>query len=317
MLGSVNTAEGGGASRPLGGTGLVSFPLALDGSIFGWASGPEETSAVLDAFSAAGGRLVATADHYAGGRSEVMLGAWMRDRGHRDGMLVATRVGRHPDAAGLSPNAIARGVEASLRRLGTDRIDFLTFDGDHPETPFEDSLEAIDRLRREGKVRFLSVAGFAADRIVELTDTANRFGLPAPSGVVTEYNLLQRAPFEQELAPVAARAGLAVFARLPLASGYLAGVLRSRDQVPTSVMYAAAREHIGGRGERILAAVERIAAELGTSLAAVSLAWLLGKPAGVFPVVRAASADQVDGLLAAAELRLSRQQMALLDRASE
>jgi aryl-alcohol dehydrogenase-like predicted oxidoreductase len=313
----VNTAEGGGAWRPLGGTGLVSYPLALDGSIFGWASGPEDTSAVLDAFFAAGGRLVATADHYAGGRTEVMLGAWMRNGGRRDDMIVATKVGRHPDAAGLSPAAITRGVEASLRRLGTDRIDFLALDGDHPETPFEDSLAAVQRLRAEGKVRFLSVADFAADRVLELARTADRLGLPAPSGLLAEYNLVRRSTFETELAPAAEQAGLAVFARLPLASGYLAGALRSRDQVPTSVMYAAAREHIGERGERILTAVERVAVEHDTSLAAVSLAWLLAKPGGVLPVVRAASADQVDGLVAAVGLRLSRQQMMLLDRASE
>jgi aryl-alcohol dehydrogenase-like predicted oxidoreductase len=313
----VNTADGGGASRPLGGTGLVSYPLALDGSIFGWASGSDETSEVLDAFSAAGGSLVATADHYAGGRSEVMLGAWLRERGRRDDMLVATKVGRHPDASGLSPDAIRRGVEASLRRLETDHIDFLAFDGDHPETPIEDSLEAVERLRAEGKVRFLSVVGFAADRILELGDTAGRLGLPAPSGLLTEYNLLNRRIFERDLAPVASRAGLAVFARLPLASGYLAGMLRSRDQVPTSVMYAAAREHIGGRGDRILAAVERVAEEQHTSLAAVSLAWLLAKPAGVLPVVRAASARQIEEQFAAVDLRLSRQQMATLDRVSE
>jgi aryl-alcohol dehydrogenase-like predicted oxidoreductase len=313
----VNTADGGGASRPLGGTGLVSAPLALDGSIFGWASGPRETAEVLDAFSAAGGSVVATADHYAGGRSEAMLGAWMRERGRRDDMIVATKVGRHPDAAGLSPAAIRRGVEASLRRLETDRIDFLAFDGDHPETPIEDSLETVDRLRAEGKVRFLSVVGFEPERILELADAAARLGVAGPSGLLTEYNLLNRSVFERDLAPVAARGGLAVFARLPLASGYLAGMLRSRDQVPTSVMYAAAREHIGGRGERILAAVERVAGELGTSLSAVSLAWLLGKPGGVLPVVRAASAQQIEAQLEAVGLTLSRQQQALLDRASE
>ncbi|MFD3449140.1 aldo/keto reductase [Microbacteriaceae bacterium 4G12] len=313
----MNTADGGGASLPLGRTGLVSYPLALDGSIFGWASGPEETSAVLDAFRAAGGRLVATADHYAGGRSEVMLGTWMRERGCRDDMIVATKVGRHPDAAGLSPSAISHGVEASLRRLGTDRIDFLAFDGDHPGTPFEDSLGAVERLRVAGKVRFLSVAGFEADRIVELAATAERLGLPAPSGLLTEYNLVHRSGYENGLAAVAERVGLAVFARLPLASGYLAGVLRSRDQVPTSVMFAAAREHIGARGERILAAVERVAVEVGAPLAAVSLAWLLAKRGGVIPVVRAAAADHIEEQIKAVGLTLSREQMALLDRVSE
>ena len=313
----MNTPDGGGAFRPLGDTGLLSHPLALDGSIFGWAAGPEDTAAVLDAFRSAGGCLVSTADHYAGGRSEVMLGAWMRERGCRDDMIVATKVGRHPDASGLSPRSIVDGVDASLRRLGTDRVDFLAFDGDHPETPLEDSLEAVDRLRSDGKVRFLSVAGFGTGRIGELVDTAHRLGLPAPSAVLTEYNLVHRSTVERDLAPVLVGAGLALFARLPLASGYLAGVLRTREQVPTSVMYAAAREHIGRRGERILAAVERVARELDTSLAAVSLAWLLAKPGGVLPVVRAASAEQVVGLLGAVELRLTRQHMVLLDRASE
>ena len=316
MLGPVETGRGA-VSRPLGSTGLAAFPLALDGSIFGWASGPEETVDVLDRFSEAGGSVVSTADHYAGGRSEVMLGAWMRDRDRRDRMIVATKVGRHPDAPGLSAASIRRGVDASLRRLDTDRIDFLAFDGDHPETPIADSLGAIGQLISDGKVRHLTVSGYSPARLVELFATADELGLPRASGLFVEYNLMRRTPFETQLAALAAEVQLAVFARMPLASGYLAGVLRTREDLPTSVMHAAAREHVGRRGDRVLAAVEQVASELdGASLASVSLAWLLGKRGKLFPVLRAATVEQCDTCLAAAGLSLSRSQMLVLDRAS-
>ena len=303
--------------RTLGNTGLDSFPLALDGSIFGWASGADETADVLDAFAAAGGTVVSTADHYAGGRSEIMLGTWMRERKIRDRMIVATKVGRHPDAPGLSAASIRRGVDASLSRLDTDRIDFLAFDGDHPETPFQESLEAVYQLVFDGKVRHLAISGFRAERLSELNETAGELGLPRPSALFAEYNLMRRPVFENELAPVAADAGLAVFARFPLASGYLAGVLRSREDLPPSVMYAAAREHIGRHGDRVLAALELVANELNhASLAAVSLAWLLAKPGSIVPVLRAATAAQCRSYLSAVDLTLSRQQMLVLDRAS-
>jgi aryl-alcohol dehydrogenase-like predicted oxidoreductase len=159
----VDTAESNDAARvhpvltprALSTTGVTVFPVAVDGSVFGWAAGIEHTLEVLDAFVEQGGQLISTADHYAGGRSEVMIGTWLARRGLRDGVLLATKVGRHPDNPGLSPRNVTNAVEASLERFGTDRIDVLSFDGDHPQTPVDETLEAVDALVRAGKVRFL------------------------------------------------------------------------------------------------------------------------------------------------------------------
>src|SRR5665213_2595015 len=118
--------------RDIGGTGVIVSPIGIDGAVFGWAAGIEETAVLLDTFAAAGGNLVSTADHYAGGRSEVMIGAWMRTVSDRSSVILETRVGKHPDAAGLSKRKILRAVENSLTRLGTDYVDFLSFDGEDP-----------------------------------------------------------------------------------------------------------------------------------------------------------------------------------------
>jgi aryl-alcohol dehydrogenase-like predicted oxidoreductase len=301
--------------RPLGATGLQVSPIALDGSIFGWAAGPEETTAILDAYRALGGNYLSTADHYGGGRSEIMIGNWLSSRGARQDMLLATKIGRHPDASGLSAYSIPTAVDACLERLRTDHIDVLALDHDHPETPIEETLGALQDVIAQGKVRFVAASGFSAQRLLELEAVAGQSGLPAIEAIVAVYSLMERVAYEQELAPLAARRGLGVVARLPLASGYLTGLIRARE-LPDSVMYANAVHYVGERGARVLEALESIAEQVGESLACVSFAWLLSRQGIATAALRATNPAQLEDVLAAPSLALTTEQFSLLDHAS-
>src|SRR4051794_29162889 len=141
------------------GTELDVFPVALGGNVFGWTADERESFAVLDAYAAGGGNVVDTADSYSawvpgnsGGESETIIGRRMADRGNRDDVVLVTKVSRPPDARGLSRDSIRRGAEASLRRLGTDRIDVYLAHFDDPDTPLEETVAALGELVAEGKV---------------------------------------------------------------------------------------------------------------------------------------------------------------------
>ncbi|MDQ1552062.1 MAG: hypothetical protein QOD50_1484 [Actinomycetota bacterium] len=302
--------------RDVGGTGVVVSPIGLDGAVFGWAAGIDETARVLDTYAAAGGNLVSTADHYAGGRSEVMIGTWLRTLSDRGAVILETRIGRHPDAAGLSKHKMLRALENSLTRLGTDYIDFLSFDGEDDGTPIEESLETGFRLIAEGKVRFLSASGFSPTTIRRVAEIAEEAAGPAFRAILIEYNLMERTAYETEFQDIAVEMRRGALARLPLANGYLTGQFRSRDDVPHSVMFDGATRHIGRRGERVLAALESVSKDLDETPTTVALAWVLLKPGIAAAILRAADADQLQRALGATNVRLERHHVALLDKAS-
>jgi aryl-alcohol dehydrogenase-like predicted oxidoreductase len=245
-----------------------------------------------------------------------MIGSWLKTIGDRESVIVATKIGKHPDAPGLSQRNVLRAVEASLARLDTDYIDFLSFNGDDPETPIEEGLEAVDRLMREGKVRFLSAAGFPGHRVREIQALAEQAGYPRFRALVTEYSLMQRAGYEGELQELATRAGRAALARQPLAEGYLTGDFRTKDDAPHSVMFAGAMQHIGRRGGRVLEALDGIAEETGSTPASVALAWVLVKPGIAAAVVQAKDEGQLELALGALDVPLARHHVALLDKVS-
>jgi aryl-alcohol dehydrogenase-like predicted oxidoreductase len=317
---TVTTLEGAPSSavgpRQVGDTGVVVSPIGLDGAVFGWASGIDETVEVLDLYSHSGGNFISTADHYAGGRSEIMIGSWLQSVPDRGSVILATGVGRHPDAAGLSRRSILRAVENSLARLGTDYIDFLSFDGEDASVPVEESLETAEQLIRQGKVRFLSVSEFSVPRIEEVAEKSAEAGTKGFRASFVEYNLMRRTPYESELQPLAVALGRGAFAKLPLANGFLTGQFRTRDDVPQSILFEGATEHIGRRGSRVLEALDAVAKELDQTPTRVALAWVLLKPGIAATVLRARGADQLRHSLGATDVRLARHHVALLDRAS-
>lgn len=303
--------------RTVPGTDIAVHPFAVDGSVFGWASGVEETARILDAMADYGGNLISTADHYAGGRSEVMIGAWLAGMADRSRVLVATKIGRHPDALGLSTRNVVRATEASLQRLETDYIDFLTLDGVDEATPIDETLEAVDMLRRAGKVRYLAVSRYPASRLREINELAESAVYPPVRLVSTVYNLMQRSAFEGDLASAVGELGIGVVARLPLASGFLSGGFRSRADLPSSPLFEAALDHVGKTGTRVLNVIDEVATETDENSGRVAIGWLLSKPGVLAVAIQVKSAEQLLELALPGELVLTRHQMAALDRASD
>lgn len=302
--------------RMLGVSDLSVFPLALGGNVFGWTADDVAAFAVLDAFHAAGGNLVDTADSYAGGRSETMIGNWMRSRRVRDDMIVATKVGKGPDHPGLSPRSIVRAVEDSLRRLDVGTIDLLFLHVDDVTVPFEETLLAVDSLIRAGKVRWFGGADHSVNRLIEARVACGQLGVAPMVALQQHYNLVHRTEYEGPLARVAAAQSLAVLPRYALAGGFLTGKYRSRADLAEHRRMGEASRHIRRKGLRVLAVLDRIAEETATTPATVAIAWLLTRQGVVAPVVSARSAEQVPDLVAGAGLRLSRHHLAELDRVS-
>ena len=303
----------GPVSRRIGSTGMAVYPVALDGSVFGWAADAKATADVLDLFYAAGGDLISTADHYAGGRSEVMIGSWLAGHGQRDRLVLATKVGRHPDHPGLSAGSIAGAVDDSLERLGTDHVDLLGFDGEDRQTPIEETLTAAMGLIAAGKVNHLSASGFSAAGLREAAAVAARLGITGITTVLPEYNLLEREPYETDVAPIAIAQDLGVLPRIPLASGYLRGDFRSKHDKPSSPIFQGALKYVNRRGAAVLAVLDEIADEVGHHTGRVALAWLLAKPRVAAPVVRVPNARALADLLPAATLNLTAGQVERLD----
>ena len=303
--------------RRVGLSELQVFPLAISGKVFGWRADPATTDAILDAYTAHGGNFIDTADSYSSGRSELMIGNWMRARRNRDDIVVATKVGKSAEHPGVTAPAITAAVEASLRRLHTDRIDLLYLHIDDPEVAFEETLLAVDELIRAGKVRYFGGSDHTGNRLFEARIASAQLGVAPMVALQNLYNLMDRRGYEGELEHVADRVGLGVMPRFPLASGFLTGRYRGKADLAHAQRAAEVAGYLTRRGFKVLAALDQVAAAHDADLPTIALAWLLSKPNVVAPVASASSAEQVFDLVAAAEVRLTRHELTLLDRASE
>jgi len=307
----------------IGNSDLDVFPLNLGGNTFGWTSSPEQSHAVLDAFVAAGGNFVDTADSYSawvpgnsGGESETIIGEWMAARGNRASVVVGTKVSQHPDFGGLAASNIAAAADASLARLGTDYIDLYYAHFDDASVPLEETVTAFHDLVAAGKVRYVGVSNYTAERVTEWIDIATRNGFALPVALQPHYNLVHREPFESELAPVVEAHGLGVMPYFSLASGFLTGKYRTEADLAGKARGQGAGQYLNDRGLDIIAQLESIAAERGVAIATVALGWLLAKPGVVAPVASASRPEQLADLVAAASLHLSAADVELLDAVS-
>jgi aryl-alcohol dehydrogenase (NADP+) len=293
------------------GTTLDVFPLCLGGNVFAWTADERQSFDVLDAYRAAGGNFIDTADVYSawvpghtGGESETIIGRWMAAAGARARMVVATKVGMAPGLKGLSPGTIRAAAEASLRRLGIDRIDIYYAHVDDPETPLADSLRAFDALVTEGKIRYIAASNYTAPRLVEALAISRREGLARYIALQPHYNLVNRSDYEGELRDLCAHEGLACFPYYALAKGFLSGKYRPGAQID-SPRAAGARAYLDQRGLRLLAVLDDVAATHRTTVAAVSLAWLAAQPTVVAPIASARSVEQLADLLPFVDVTLS------------
>ena len=308
------------AKRPVGNSGLEVAPLALGGNVFDWTADEATSFAVLDAFVDAGGTMIDTADVYSawvpghqGGESEALIGRWLKRSGKRDKVVIATKVGM---MGGLSPATIEAACDASLDRLGVDAIDLYYQHKDDESIPLAESLGAFDRLAKAGKIRAIGLSNFSAERVDEAMASAAGSGLMRPSALQPWYNMVEREKFEGPLRDAAQRHGLAVFPYYSLANGFLTGKYRSREDLDKSPRGLRNIGYLEGRGMQVLQALDEVAAETGTALATVALAWLKAQPTIAAPIASATSRDQLDQLTAALSLDLTADQIEGLDRAS-
>ncbi|CAL9302178.1 MULTISPECIES: aldo/keto reductase [Streptomyces] len=309
--------------RKLGSSDLEVFPLALGGNVFGWTADQDTSFAVLDAYTAAGGNFIDTADSYSawvdgnsGGESETVLGQWLAARGNRDDVVLATKVSQHPEYPGLSAANIKAAADASLRRLGTDHIDLYYTHFDKPEVPVEEIVGALDELVRAGKVRHIAASNISAERLAASLDFSDREGLARYVAIQPHYNLVSRDTYEGGLRDLAERAGLAAVPYYALAAGFLTGKYRPGATVDSPRAGGAARHLETERGRRVLAALDEIAGAHDAPVATVALAWLAAQPTVAAPIASARTVEQLPALLGVAELTLSEDEVRRLTQAS-
>lgn len=291
--------------------------LALGCNPFGWNVEKDGAFEVLDAYAAAGGNHLDTSDSYGNhGGSEEIIGAWLRERGNRDDIVVATKVARHKDRLGLAPANIAAAADDSLRRLGTDHIDLYYAHFDDETQTIEDMATAFDALVRAGKVRYVALSNFSPERMREWFEFSIAEGVAPPVALQLHYNLVERATFENEYAPLAVEFDQSVFSYFSLASGFLTGKYRTPADADGVDRAKGVSTYLTKNGFGVVDALTQVARAHGAAPASVALAWLLVKGVTA-PIASARNVEQLPDLLASTTLRLTADDVALLDRASE
>ncbi len=311
--------------RQLGNSAIEVAPLMFGGNVFGWTIDQATSFAVLDAFVDHGFNFIDTADVYSrwkpgnqGGESEAIIGEWFAKSGNRDKVVLATKVGMDlgDGKKGLAAKYILEAVEASLTRLQTDYIDLYQSHVDDATVPLEETLKAYQQLIEQGKVRVIGASNYSGARLREAVELAKREGLPVYQTLQPHYNLYDRQGFETDQQPVAKELGIGVIPYFSLASGFLTGKYKSREESVGKNREARVAKYFDERGMRILAALDEVANDAGAQVATVALAWLMVQPTILAPIASATSVTQLEALAAAPELTLSEGALEKLKQAS-
>ena len=311
--------------RPLGRSDLRFPPLMFGGNVFGWTVDQATSFRLLDALLDAGLNAIDTADVYSvwapghqGGESESVIGAWMKQRGAREKVVLATKVGMKMGTGGegLSRSWIMQAVEDSLRRLQTDHIDLYQAHRDDPNTPLEETLGAFAELVKQGKVRVIGASNYSAPRLQEALDTSARLGLPRYESLQPLYNLMERHGFEDALQPLCLEHEIGVISFYALAAGFLTGKYRSEADLSKSPRGPSLKKYLDARGDRVLAALDMVAARLDATPGQVAIAWTMARPAMTAPIASASTLEQLADLVKAATIRLDSEAIEQLDSAS-
>jgi len=312
--------------RKLGKSGIEIMPLMFGGNVFGWTADEAMSFKLLDAFVAAGFDAVDTADVYSkwvpghpGGESETIIGKWLKARGGRDKLVIATKVGMEMPGIGqgLRRDYILARVEDSLKRLQTDYIDLYQSHQDDKQAPLEETLGAYQKLIEQGKVRAIGASNYEAPRLAEALKTSAARKLPRYDTLQPLYNLFDRAGFEKELQPLCVKESVGVVPYYALAAGFLTGKYRSEADFGKSPRGARVKStYFNDRGKRILGALDAVSKRLGAKPGQVAVAWLMSRPAIAAPIASATSLAQLDDLIAATRLALDAEAIKQLDAAS-
>ena len=312
--------------RKLGNSGLEVAPLAFGGNVFGWTVDEPTSFALLDAFVEAGFNLIDTADMYStwvkgnkGGESETIIGKWLKRSGNRAKVVIATKVGKEmgPNRKGLSKTYIPQTVEDSLRRLQTDYIDLYQSHDDDPDTPLEETLETYDQLIRQGKVRAIGASNYNAQRLAEALAVSEQSSCPRYECLQPLYNLYDRVDYEKELEPLCREKGLGVIPYFSLASGFLTGKYRSKDDLSKRARGDFVKKYLNARGFAIINALDKVAQDQNMTPAQIALSWLIAHPSITAPIASATNLEQIKELIQAATIELNPAAIDLLNQASE
>jgi aryl-alcohol dehydrogenase-like predicted oxidoreductase len=311
--------------REIGKSGIKVSPFAFGSNVFGWTIDENESFKILDRFVDAGFNLIDTADVYAtwahggtGGQSETIIGNWLKKSGKRDEVIVATKIGKPmgEGKTGLSRKYITEAIEDSLKRLQTDYIDLYQSHADDKNTPLLETLETFTDLIKQGKVRAIGASNFDGARFKESLQVSKDNGLAVYQCMQPEYNLYNREQYETELEPVCRESNIGVISYYSLASGFLTGKYRSENDLSKSSRGQGVKKFMNARGFKILAALDKVAAEYNATPAAIALAWVMARPGITAPIASATTIKQLDELTKATEVKLSSDAIDLLNSAS-
>jgi len=312
--------------RMLGKTGLEVSPLAFGGNVFGWTINEKTSFELLDLWTETGFNFIDTADSYSnwvpgnkGGESETIIGNWMNKRSNRDKLVISTKVGSElgPGKKGTSKKYIMEAVEASLQRLQTDYIDLYQSHWPDPETPYEETLEAYGQLLQQGKIRAFGTSNFSAEQLTASLEAAKQHSLLPYQTLQPEYNLYDRAVFEEALQQVCIDNDMGVISYFALANGFLTGKYRTEEDLANSRRGGSVKKYFNERGFRIVKALDAVSAKYHTTPASVAIAWLLTKPVITAPIASATNTGQIKALVEATELQLDAGDLDLLTTASD
>mgnify|MGYP006144371191 FL=1 len=292
----------------LSNTDLTIYPLCLGGNVFGYSADKESSEAVLSFYADNGGNFIDTADMYSqwapghiGGESETIIGNWMKKRGNRSQMIIATKVGKLDTKPGLSPSNIISACEDSLKRLGSDYIDIYYSHQDDLDTPIEQSLGAYDSLIKAGKVRYIAASNFTHERLQESLDISKELNLASYIASQDQYNLMERE-YESTLRDVLEKNNLSQIPFYGLARGFLTGKYRKGKTVESIRANGVATNYANDRGWAILEKLDQIAKDKNTSVAAVALAWLRAQETVSAPIASATKLEQIKEIMPIVEL---------------
>ena len=311
--------------REIGKSGIKVNPFAFGGNVFGWTIDEKKSFALLDGFVDAGLDFIDTADVYSswapgnkGGESETIIGNWLKSTGKRDKVVIATKVGKPMGEGkqGLSRKYITQAVEASLKRLQTDYIDLYQSHDDDKSTPLLETLQVFTDLIKQGKIRAIGASNYDGARLKEALQVSKENGLAAYECLQPEYNLYMREHYEKELEPVCRERSIGVISYYSLASGFLTGKYRSENDLSQSSRGQGVKKFLNPRGYKILAALDKVAAEYDATPSGIALAWVMARPGITAPIASATSLSQLNELAKAVSLDLKSEAIDLLNSAS-
>jgi len=312
--------------RQLGQSSLHVYPITFGGNVFGWTADEKTSFSLLDGFVGAGFNFIDTADVYSrwhpgntGGESEVIIGNWLKARGGREKIVLATKLGIEmaPGKKGLSRKYMMQAVEDSLRRLQTDYIDLYQSHRDDPETPIEETLSAYADLIKQGKVREIGASNFSAERMAESLKISTEKGLPRYQSLQPQYSLVERTEFEGPLEELCLREKIGVIGYYSLASGFLTGKYRSKADMEGRLRGARVEKYLNDYGFGVVSALDDVAKRYNVKPGQVAIAWLIARPSVTAPIASATNLDQLKELMGAAEITLDAAAIQQIDAASK